>query len=72
MLRSLGLKQLESGSGTPEHLEYAKEMSQGLGLFTRFLVGLNREAAKRAFGQFLSGSTAFADQFEFISMITII
>jgi type I restriction enzyme R subunit len=60
---------LESGIGTPEHLEYAKEMSQGLGLFIRSLVGLNREAAKQAFGQFLSGSTASADQIEFINMI---
>jgi type I restriction enzyme R subunit len=60
---------LESGIGTPEYLEYAKEMSQGLGLFIRSLVGLNREAAKQAFGQFLSGSTASADQIEFISII---
>jgi type I restriction enzyme, R subunit len=60
---------LEAGIGTPEHLEQAKEMNQGLGLFIRSLVGLNREAAKQAFGQFLSGSTASADQIEFINLI---
>lgn len=60
---------LESGIGTPEHLEYAKATSEGLGLFIRSLVGLNREAAKQAFGQFLSGSTVSADQIEFINLI---
>ena len=60
---------LESGIGTSENLEYAKEMSQGLGLFIRSLVGLNREAAKQAFAEFLSGSTASADQIEFINLI---
>ncbi|WP_088891255.1 DEAD/DEAH box helicase family protein [Leptolyngbya ohadii] len=60
---------LESGIGTPEHLEYAKETSQGLGLFIRSLVGLNREAAKQAFGQFLSGSATSANQIEFINLV---
>ncbi|MCY6494578.1 DEAD/DEAH box helicase family protein [Leptolyngbya sp. GGD] len=60
---------LESGIGTPENLEYAKATSEGLGLFIRSLVGLNREAAKQAFGQFLSGSTVSADQIEFINLI---
>lgn len=60
---------LESGIGTPEHLEYAKETSQGLGLFICSLVGLNREAAKQAFGEFLSGSSASANQIESINLI---
>jgi len=60
---------LESGIGTPEHLEYAKETSQGLGLFIRSLIGLDREAAKQAFGQFLSGCILSADQIEFINLI---
>lgn len=60
---------LESGIGTLEHLEYAKETSQGLGLFIRSLVGLDREAAKQALGQFLSGSVLSADQIEFINLI---
>jgi type I restriction enzyme, R subunit len=57
----------ESGIGTPEHLEVAKQV--GLGIFIRSLVGLDREAAKQAFGAFLSGSTASANQIEFINLI---
>ncbi len=60
---------LESGIGTLEHLEYAKQTSQGLGLFIRSLVGLDRETAKQAFGEFLSGSAASANQIEFINLI---
>jgi len=55
--------------GTPEHLEQAKQTNQSLGLFIRSLVGLNREAAKQAFSEFLSGSTASGDQIEFINLI---
>jgi type I restriction enzyme, R subunit len=57
----------ESGIGTPEEIEVAKEA--GLGVFIRSLVGLDREAAKQAFGEFLSGSTASANQIEFINLI---
>jgi type I restriction enzyme, R subunit len=57
----------ESGIGTPEHLEYAKQT--GLGIFIRSLVGLDREAAKLAFGTFLSGATVSAAQIEFINLI---
>ncbi len=57
----------ESGIGTPEHLECAKQT--GLGVFIRSLVGLDREAAKQAFGSFLSGSTVSANQIEFINLI---
>ncbi|MDX2099606.1 MAG: DEAD/DEAH box helicase family protein [Leptolyngbyaceae cyanobacterium bins.59] len=60
---------LEAGVGTPDHLEQAKQTSQGLGIFIRSLIGLDREAAKQAFGEFLSGSTATADQIEFINLI---
>jgi len=38
-------------------------------LFIRSLVGLDREAAKQAFGIFLSGSTPSANQIEFINLI---
>lgn len=55
--------------GTLEHLEYAKQTSESLGLFIRSLVGLNREAAKQALSQFFSGSATSADQIEFISLI---
>ena len=40
----------ESGIGEPEDIERAKAESQGLGLFVRSLVGMDREAAKEAFG----------------------
>jgi type I restriction enzyme R subunit len=60
---------LESGVGTQEHLQRAKEESQGLGLFIRSLVGLDQEAAKKAFGEFLAGTTASANQIEFINLI---
>jgi type I restriction enzyme, R subunit len=60
---------LEAGVGTPEHIEQAKQRNQGLGFFIRSLVGLNREAAKQAFSEFLSSSTASANQIEFINLI---
>jgi type I restriction enzyme R subunit len=41
----------------------------GLGLFVRSLVGLDREAAKRAFETFLSGRALTANQIEFIDMV---
>ena len=43
--------------------------SNGLGLFVRSLVGLDREAAKRAFGEFLEGQAATANQIEFVNLI---
>ena len=58
---------LEAGIGEPAQLETIKET--GLGLFIRSLVGLDREAAKQAFGIFLSGSTPSANQIEFINLI---
>ncbi len=45
------------------------ETEGGLGLFVRSLVGLDREAAKAAFGQFTSGKTLTADQMEFLDMV---
>lgn len=40
-----------------------------LGLFIRSLVGLDREAAKAAFGEFLAGKTLTANQIDFINLI---
>jgi type I restriction enzyme R subunit len=60
---------LEAGVGTCEDVARAKAESQGLGLFIRSLVGLDREAAKDAFGAFLKGGTASADQIEFVNLI---
>jgi type I restriction enzyme, R subunit len=55
--------------GTREHLNHAKETCAGLGIFIRSLVGLDREAAKKAFGNFISGSPLSASQIEFINLI---
>jgi type I restriction enzyme, R subunit len=41
----------------------------GLPRFVRTLVGLDREAAKRAFTEFLGGRTLNADQLEFVDLI---
>jgi type I restriction enzyme, R subunit len=60
---------LTSEVGTREHLDYAKETCAGLGIFIRSLVGLDREAAKLAFGDFLTGSKLSANQIEFINLI---
>ena len=59
----------ESGVGTPADVEKAKAESHGLGLFVRSLVGLDREAAKKAFAQFLTGKTLGANQIEFVNMV---
>jgi len=62
-------KMLAAAGGTPELISEAKAKSNGLGLFIRSLVGLDREAAMQAFSEFLQGSTATADQIEFINLI---
>lgn len=62
-------KMLIEAGGTPDQINEAKEKSQGLGLFIRSLVGLDREAAMRAFSGFISGTTATPNQIEFIDLI---
>jgi hypothetical protein len=52
-----------------ERWEQAKADIEGLGLFVRSLVGLDREAATRAIAAFVSGKTLGAKQFEFMSLI---
>jgi type I restriction enzyme R subunit len=59
----------ESGIGSVEDVQKAKEASRGLGLFVRSLIGLDREAAKKAFGGFLGGKTLRANQIEFLNLI---
>lgn len=55
--------------GTPNNIRQAKLVSEGLGLFVRSLVGLDRSAVKAAFSDFLDGRPATANQIEFINMI---
>jgi type I restriction enzyme R subunit len=58
-----------SGVGDAGSLERAKVESEGLGLFVRSLVGLDREAAKEAFAGFLAGKTMTANQIKFVNLI---
>jgi len=60
---------LDSEVGTPADLEAARIQADGLGLFVRHLIGLDRGAAKQAFGTFLEGKTWTANQIEFLDML---
>jgi len=51
-----------------EDLDAIRETG-GLGLFIRMLAGLDREAAKAAFADFLDGKTLSANQIEFVDLI---
>lgn len=62
-------RMLVEAGGTKALIDEAKEKSQGLGLFIRSLVGLDREAAMQAFSEFVSGTTATPDQIEFIELV---
>ena len=68
-LSELERMMLAAGVGTPDDITRAKEKSSGLGVFIRSLIGLDREAAKQAFSEFLSGGTTTANQVEFVNMI---
>jgi type I restriction enzyme R subunit len=59
----------ESGIGDPDQINQAKAESQGLGLFVRSLVGLDRSAAKDALAVFLNGRSMTANQIEFVNLI---
>jgi type I restriction enzyme R subunit len=59
----------ENGIGDAETIAKAKEESQGLGLFVRSLIGLDRGAAKEVFAEFLEGTAFSANQIEFINLI---
>jgi type I restriction enzyme, R subunit len=59
----------ENGIGAAEDIDRAKAESQGLGLFVRSLVGLDREVAKEALAGFLNGKKLSASQIEFVNLI---
>jgi type I restriction enzyme R subunit len=50
-------------------IEEAKRVNNGLGLFVRSLVGLDRVAAKRAFASFLGEKTLAANQIKFVELV---
>ena len=60
---------LQAGIGDAEAIRRARELSAGLGVFVRALIGLDRQAVTEAFGEFLSDGTASADQIEFVGLV---
>ncbi len=54
---------------TAEEIDAAKESAQGLGLFVRSLVGLDRGAAKQALASFMTGKTLTANQIVFLDHV---
>mgnify|MGYP003607821479 CR=1 FL=1 len=60
---------VESGAGDDRAIAQAKEEAHGLGLFIRSLVGLDRQAAAEAFGDFLSGTQFGAKQIHFVNLV---
>jgi type I restriction enzyme R subunit len=73
-LTAVGLAELErmlveSSVGTAGSISRAKTESQGLGLFVRSLVGMDRRAAKAALAGFLAGKALDANQIEFVNLI---
>ena len=59
---------LESGLGSAEDLE--RVAADGLGLFVRSLLGLDREAVEEALGEFVAGTTLTAQQLDFLQVLT--
>ena len=55
--------------GSQDDIVKVKSEGNGLGLFVRTLVGLDRDAAKKAFGTFLTGTNYSANQIEFINLV---
>jgi type I restriction enzyme R subunit len=68
-LEALEMMVAENGIGDAETIARANQESQGLGLFVRSLIGLNRGAAKAAFADFLDGKVLSGNQIEFIDLV---
>lgn len=60
---------LEQASGDKELVAKARDEANGLGLFVRALVGLEREAANEAMAKFLNDANATAKQITFVRLI---
>lgn len=56
-------------AGSPAEVAKAREESEGLGLFVRSLVGLDRGAAVEAFAAFQAGRAFTANQLQFLNTI---
>ncbi len=59
----------ESGAAPLDDIRRAAGEAQGLGLFVRSLVGMDRGAAKEVLAGFISGKTFTANQLEFINLV---
>ncbi|MEU0076295.1 DEAD/DEAH box helicase family protein [Micromonospora tulbaghiae] len=62
-------RMLAASGGGSEDIDEARRSAHGLGLFIRSLVGLDREAATEAFGDFLTSRTLSANQINFVNLI---
>ncbi len=60
---------LSHGVGTEQAIQRAAEECNGFGLFIRSLVGLDRNAAKEVFAEFLADGTHTANQIRYINEI---
>ncbi|APJ04945.1 DEAD/DEAH box helicase family protein [Silvanigrella aquatica] len=60
---------IENNIGNEESIHLISQQSDGLGVFIRSLVGLDKEAAKKAFSLFLNGKTLSSSQINFINLI---
>ena len=68
-LEALERMLVEAGVGTAEEIGTVAKQEQGLGLFVRSLVGLDRSAAKRAFSRFIEERQLNASQLEFVNLV---
>lgn len=68
-LESLEEMLIASGAGQRVDIAWAAEKSNGLGLFIRSLVGLDRQAASEAFSDYLDGTKFTVDQIHFVDLI---
>ena len=60
---------IEEAVATSTDIEQIRQENGGLGVFIRSLVGLDREAAKKALASFMEGKSFNANQIEFVDMI---
>lgn len=62
-------KMLQAAGGSAALINAATEQANGLGIFVRSLVGLEREAVMEAFSNFTNSTALSANQFEFLEMM---
>lgn len=68
-IESLEAIMRESGEFTPGELVIATTESDGLGLFVRTLLGLDRSAAQDALADFIAGQSFTANQLAFLDLL---